>query len=235
MNRKLTRHLIFSLLVTSFLVVSLNAYAGTISGGVDDADIIDRHYRDGASGIHFIDVDSQISGDGIITSWSIWAQSYMPWAPDPTNTDQRQVGLLIFRNNGSGWTVVGKSPLATIPSGASAWDRKYTFSASIWVKQGDRLGFFYPFQGSDINDPNPTIPGGVIAFTLAEVGGGHNVRYHVPWGSAQPTELNVGDSVPYDWFQGGPEGEGDRGRIYSLNVHGVTNMTIVPNALLLLE
>ena len=98
----------------------------------------------------------------------------------------------------------------------------------------DHLGFFYPFQGSDISDPNPSSPGGVIAFTLAEVGGGHNWRYHVPWGSAQATELDPGDSVAYAWFNTGYEVEGTR-RIMSINVHGVTNGTNTPNTLLLLD
>jgi hypothetical protein len=44
----------------------------------------------------------------------------------------------------------------------------------------------------------------------------------------------VGALTPYDWFNIGPEVKG-AGRIFSLNVSGVTNSTIAPNALLLLE
>jgi hypothetical protein len=235
MSKKLLLPLLFPLLLSSLLLVGMDAQAGTISGGVPDSEIIARDLRDGASGVHFIDVDSQISGDGVITSWSIWAQSTGPasWG-SPQNFDPRQVGLIIFRDNGSGYTVVGKSPLETIPSGAAAWDRKYTFSAHIPVRQGDRLGFFYPFQGSDIGGPY-TNPGGVISFQGADTAhGGHNWRRHEPWGSAQATELDPGDSVAYAWFNTGYEVEGTR-RIMSINVHGVANATSAPNILLLLE
>ena len=238
MQRKMTLYRLFPLLITSFLMVSLNAYAGSISGGVDDAGVIARTQRDGASGFHIIDLDSKISGDGRITSWSIWAESYMSWIPGIVNTEQRQVGLIIFRDTGSGYLVVGESPLETISSGASAWNRKYTFTdlgTGIEVKRGDYLGIYYPFQGSDISGPYNN-PGGVIAFdSVALDAGGHNVRFRYPWGSAQPPELVVGALVPYNWFNAGPEVEGGLGRIFSLNVSGVANLTTAPNALLLLE
>ncbi|MFA5112361.1 MAG: hypothetical protein WC443_13200 [Desulfobaccales bacterium] len=227
------------------LSVSLNAYADTISGGVPDSDLTARQLRDGASGIHFIDLDSFISGSGWITSWSIFAQSSI--VPDwVANFESRQVGLMIYRNNGSGYTVVGESPLETIPAGASAWDRIYTFSdlgTGIQVQQGDLLGWYYPFQGADSGPnpggypyyPNDTNPGGVIAFDKILVSqDGHNVRWKGLWGSQQPPELAVGDSVAYSWFDSGPESEGGLGRIYSLNVSGSTNPVPVPPSLLLL-
>jgi hypothetical protein len=235
MHRKMSLYRLFPLLITSFLMVSLNAYAGSISGGVDDAGIIARTQRDGASGFHIIDLDSKISGDGRITSWSIWAESYMSWIPDTVNTAQRQLGLIIFRDTGSGYLVVGESPLETIPSGALAWNKKYTFTnlgAGIQVKKGDYLGIYYPFQGSDIWGPYDN-PGGVIAFDNVAIGaGGHNVRFRSPWGSQQPPELAVGALIPYDWFNIGPEVEG-AGRILSFNVTGVANVSTAPNTLLL--
>lgn len=225
-------HVLTAVATVILLLVTLNVYASTISGGVPDSGLIPRDYRDGASGIHFIDLGSPISGDGWITSWSIYAQSHGPWMD---NTDSRKVGLIIFRDNGSGYTVVGVSPLETIPSGALAWDKKYTFTdlgPGIHVKAGDYLGWYYPFQGSDYG-PGPTNPGGVIAFAKV-AGGGHNVLWHDPWGSTQNTELGVGP-VPDNFFNASEPGIG---RIYSINVSGSTNPKVAatgPYLLLLLD
>jgi hypothetical protein len=194
------------------LLVTLNAYATTISAGVPDSGIISREFRDGAGGINFIDLSSPISGDGWITSWSIFAQSHGPWVD---NTEPRQVGLVIFRNTGTGYMVVGESSLETI----STWDRKYTFNdlgSGIQVKSGDYLGWYYPVQGDGTNNP-----GGVIAFDLA--GGTHNVLFNTDWGS-QP-KLAVGDSAPYTAFT-------LQLRTYSINVSGTA--VPVPASLLLL-
>jgi len=227
------------------LLVGVNAYADTISGGVPDSGLTVRQLRDGASGIHFIDLNSPISGNGWITSWSIFAQSsiVLDWV---ANFESRQVGLMIYRNNGSSYTVVGESPLETIPAGALAWDRIYTFSdlgTGIHVQQGDLLGWYYPFQAADSGPnpgnypyyPNDTNPGGVIAFDKILVSsGGHDVRWHGLWGSQQPPELAVDASVDSSFFDSGPESEGGLGRIYSINVSGSTNPVPVPPSALLL-
>lgn len=222
----------FLALAMAFLLIgSFNADAAPIGAGVPDAGLTARQTRDGASGIHFMDLDSPVSGSGWITSWSIYAQQSVPgwW----NNSDARQVALLFFRDIGSGYEVVGKSPLETIPSGS--WDQNYTFTlaTAIPVQAGDYLGFYYPFQGSDISQIGQT-PGGVIAFDwVATSSGGHNVRWHHPWGLAQPV-LNVGDSVADGWFDSGPESEGNMGRIYSINASGTTTLTPIPSGLMLL-
>lgn len=222
--------ILLALAMAILLLGSFNASAAPISAGVPDSGITARYNRDGASGIHFIDLDSPVSGSGRITSWSIYAQMAIPGWSD--NTDSRQVGLLFYRDTGSGYTVVGKSPLETIPSGG--WDKKYKFTnlgSGIQVKKGDYLGFFYPFQVTYIYVyPAESIPGGVIAFDFVPIdAGGHNVRWHEPWGSSQNTELNVGDSVDYSWFY---DLKFPNGRIYSINACGT--LAPIPGAVLLL-
>jgi len=134
------------LVLAACLMISLNVSAGTITGGVSDAGLTDRWSRDGASAINFIDLSSTISGNGWITSFSIYAQSHAEgWE---NNTDARQVSLIIFRNDGNYYDVVGTSPLETVP--ANGWDQKYTFDLSnpIPVQTGDYIGWYYPLQGS---------------------------------------------------------------------------------------
>lgn len=221
------------LIVVVLLGGALDSSANSITVGVPDAGLIARDTRDGASGITFIDLDSKVSGNGWITSWSIYAQQYIPGWSD--NSDARQVALYFFRDTGSNYQVVGKSPLETIPAGG--WDKKYSFNLAspIPVQAGDYLAFYYPFQGTDIyNYPSQSIPGGVIAFSRDYTSsGGHNVRWHNPWGSTQAA-LNVGDSVLHGWFNSGPESESDQGRIYSINASGTTTLTPIPSAALLL-
>lgn len=138
---------IMALAVAFLLMTNLNAWASSIHGGVSDADLMDRPEIDGASGINFIDLSNPINGDGLITSWSIYAKG--------NDDDAKMVGLIIFRSNGTDYDVVGKSPLETITMGG--WNQRHTFTdlgGGISVKAGDYLGWYYPPQN-----------GGVIAFS----------------------------------------------------------------------
>jgi hypothetical protein len=178
-----------------------------ITGGVDNNEIISRSLRDGASGINFIDLNSTISSDGWITSFSIWPESNAAtWG---TNTDSKQLSLIIYRNNGDYFDVVGKSPIETVAT--TQWDQKLVFHLpgnGIQVKKGDIIGWYYPPQGITPGDP-----GGVIAADNIAIGsGGHDVRWLSPWG--YQTEAS-GSILKTDF-------SGQDGRIYSINVSGVS-------------
>ena len=212
---------ISALVVVTCLMVSLNASAGTITGGASDAQLTSRTLRDGASGINFVDFSSTISGNGWITSFSVFAQSWLDQsvAPgwDTNNYDARQLALFILRDTGSNYQVVGTSPLETIPAGQTNWDKVYTFALpgnGIPVQKNDYIGWYYPFQGAAFQGPG--VPGGVIAFSA----GGHSV-YWAPttWGQGV---AEVSGSLPYGYFQGY-----DNGRTYSINVQG-TDVAPVP-------
>ena len=144
------------LVVAILLTLSLNASAALISGGVSDADIKARTQLDGAYGINFIDLVNPITGDGWLTSWSIYAGG------------TGEVKLIIFRANGPNYDVVGTSPFETISAAG-----KYTFtdlgSSGMAVKAGDYLGWYYPVTNS----------AGVISFDY----GADNVAWVEPWGS----------------------------------------------------
>lgn len=195
---------------------SAKAQAGPISGGVSDAELRARATRDGASGVNFINLSRTINGDGWITSFSIYAQSYTHgWQ---SNSYARKLALLIFRAHGPNFDLVGSGPMQTIPSGG--WDRKYTFTIpAIQVKKGDFIGWYYPDQGSICNGIgfcNTSNPGGVIAYDWVS-GGGDDVRYTAPWGN-QPELMG---SVSQNAFASLLQVEG-AGRIYSINVSGMT-------------
>ncbi len=236
----MTRNLLIATLVlTVLLSMNFAVQADIILGGVADDDIKTRDLRDGASGITFIDLDQsrRIKADGVITSWSIWAQySCEGWG---TVDEDKQVGLMIFRNTGSGYKVVDKTPLVTIEAGQTTnWDKRYDFTlnATIAVKQDDYLGWYYPYQGPGSSTQNPLDPsnaGGVIAFSRVDgtagsngSGGLNDVRYH-GWGPGE-TQLNKDVTVAYTWFNDLIAAEG-KGRIYSINLSAVP----LPGALLL--
>jgi hypothetical protein len=227
--------LLAALALTVSLALGVSAYADVI-GGVPDGGIIERALRDGASGINFIDLDNsrRISRDDLILTWSIFAQAYCEgWWASP-NYEARKLGLVIYRDIGSGYQVVGKSSLETIPAGVSNWDKIYNFNlgAGIQVQTGDYLGWYYPWQGSlyyGANDPG-NIPGGVIAFSRIAGGAGLNdVRYR-GWGPGE-TELTVGQTVADNEFNILYLAE-NAGRIYSINVS--TNAIPLPGAVWLL-
>ena len=212
-----------SLFIACFLT-SFNVSASTISGGVDNSQLISRTTRDGASGINFIDLSRTISGNGWVTSFSVYAESYTGsgWG---YNTDPRSLALIIFRTDGSNYDVVGTSPLETVQT--NQWNSIVTFAlpgSGIQVQKGDYLGWYYPYQGSGaFNSTDYSNAGGVIAFNW----GGDNVHWINNWGPAQPEATG---SIAASAFSGY-----DGGRTYSINVSGTTVAPVpVPPAFLLL-
>jgi len=162
--------------VAILLLLSLNASAALISGGVSDAGLIDRGGYDVGAGVNFINLSSPINGDGWLTSWSIYAQH------------TGSVKLIIFRSNGTDYDVVGKSPLETITTLG-----KQTFtdlgSSGMAVKLGDYLGWY-----------NPSLYG-----PISMNGGGDDVHWkysaeaETPWmyaaGEGRTYSINVSGST----------------------------------------
>jgi hypothetical protein len=201
--------LLMALAAGILLLVTPNAHATFIMAGVPDSGLISRGLVDGAGGIDFIELSSPINSNGLITSWSIYAQNTGgPWG---VNTSPLGVQLVIFQSIGGNYTVVGESPMETI----STWNQKYTFDlvSGIQVKSGDYLGWYYPPQGI-LNSVN----GGVIAYDSTS---GNTVQFTTAWGSAP--ELSVGDVLLASTLT-------EQTRLYSINVSGVP---LPPTVLLL--
>ncbi len=202
--------LLMALAAGILLLVTPNAHATFIMAGVPASGLTSRGLVDGAGGIDFIDLSSPINSNGMITSWSIYAQiTGGPWG---VNTSPLGVQLVIFRSIGGNYTVVGESPTETI----STWNGKYTFDlvSGIQVQAGDYLGWYYPPQGS-----LGSLNGGVIAYDYPTPG--NNVLFTTAWGSAP--ELSVGDVLSAGTLT-------EQDRLYSINVSGVP---LPPTVLLL--
>ncbi len=199
-----------ALAVGILLLITPNAHATFIMAGVPDSGLSTRAYVDGAGGIDFIDTSSPINSNGLITSWSIYAQNTGgPWT---ANTSSLGVQLVIFRSIGGNYTVVGESPMESI----STWNEKYTFDlvSGIQVQSGDYMGWYYPPQGI-----SGSLNGGVIAYDYPTPG--NTVQFTTAWGSAP--ELSVGDVLPASTLT-------TQDRLYSINVSGVP---LPPTVLLL--
>jgi hypothetical protein len=185
-----------------FLAVCFLIMGGSV--GLSQANIVmggaDLKYRnniDGAYGIDFIDLAHRIKTDGSITSWSIYAGS---------NTEQKQVELEIYRENGSNYDLVGKSPL--VYGSQAGGIINYTLSTPISVKENDIIGWYYPASNGG---------GAVISFDYTD----GSVRWTEPWGSYP----EVTGSVSRDYFNYAGN------RVYSIQVEGTP--VPLPSALLL--
>jgi hypothetical protein len=95
-------------------------------------DVIHRQFTDSASNFYLVDTNNAINADGNIHSWKIWADRSLP------------VQLVIFRQDGNNWSIVGRSEQVTPKTGLN----ELTLSDSIAVKAGDCVGLYYPGQGS---------------------------------------------------------------------------------------
>ncbi len=97
-------------------------------------DVIPRPAVDGATSIIFFDLNSPISTNGAITSWSIFASSQQ--------SGEGKLKLKIFRDIGATWQFVGESPLETV----ATWGAVNTFllPVSMPVQAGDIVAWWYP-------------------------------------------------------------------------------------------
>ena len=120
-----------ALAVSLGLVPTVVAAVTSISGGNS---VIQRTQPDNAHGINMVEMNNAIGDDGVITSWSIWADRTTP------------VKLKIYRATADPniFTVVGQSALVTPSLGVNT----FTLSAPILVKAGDYIGWRYPVSGS---------------------------------------------------------------------------------------
>ncbi|NPV04897.1 MAG: hypothetical protein HPY67_09215 [Syntrophaceae bacterium] len=192
---------------------AVTAGAALIMGGQDPLSQ-NPETRDGASGIIFVDLTSRVSADGTLTGWNIYAKQYYKLEPSQPDSSARNVQLVIFRQSGSDYIVVGMSPMETV----SQWDRFYHFNLpGIAVQKNDIIGWYYPkiAQGD-----NYYPPGGVIGYS----DGGNNTHWYWPAEGAVPP--GIGGTLALSLFSdGGP-------RTYSINVEG--NPVPIPGALWLL-
>ncbi|MGM3305053.1 hypothetical protein ACSQ6I_03550 [Anabaena sp. WFMT] len=94
--------------------------------------VIDRQFADTARDIYSVDTNNSVNVNADLTSWQIWAKNTLP------------VQLIMYRRNGTSWSVVGKSDLKTPVVGANS----FTLPTPIQVKAGDFVGLYYPKQGS---------------------------------------------------------------------------------------
>lgn len=117
--------------------------------------VIDRTYADGENNFYLVDTNNSVNVNGNLTSWQIWAKNTLP------------VQLVMYRRNGTSWSVVGKSDIKTPVVGANS----FTLPEPIQVKAGDFVGLYHPKQGSvayTLNGPDsfPNLSGKVL-FTYA--------------------------------------------------------------------
>jgi hypothetical protein len=103
----------------------------------------DRQYADGRNNFYLVDTNNPITGSGKLTKWNIWAKNTLP------------VQLVIYRQGGNSWSVVGTSDVKTPVVGANS----FTIPTPIQVEKGDFVGLYYPQQGSasfslDNNSPS---------------------------------------------------------------------------------
>ncbi|MDJ0660789.1 MAG: lamin tail domain-containing protein [Crocosphaera sp.] len=94
--------------------------------------IIHRQFTDTASNFYLVDTNNAINLDGYVNSWKIWADNNLP------------VQLVIFRQDGNNWSIVGRSEQVTPKTGLN----ELTLSSPIAVKADDCVGLYYPQQGS---------------------------------------------------------------------------------------
>ncbi|MDJ0843249.1 lamin tail domain-containing protein [Crocosphaera sp.] len=95
-------------------------------------DLIHRQFTDSASNFYLVDTNNAINVDGYVNYWKIWADNNLP------------VQLVIFRQDGNNWSIVGRSEQVTPKTGLN----ELTLSSPIAVKAGDCVGLYYPNKGS---------------------------------------------------------------------------------------
>jgi hypothetical protein len=150
---------------------------------------------DTADGVIFFDLNGPISFDGVLTSWSIYA-----------NQNGGAIRLLIYRDTGTNWTYVGSSAMENV---ASVGMNTFDLASTISVLTGDHLAFWYP----DNNVPS-------VAYS-PDTGQTVN-NYDWPWEPIVDLTAFMGDipdmsAAPLTWL----ETEWVvNSRTYSINVSG---------------
>ena len=94
--------------------------------------VINREIVDTAKDFYLVDTNNSVNVNGNLTSWQIWAKNTLP------------VQLVMYRRNGTAWSVVGKSDIKTPVVGANS----FNLPTPIQVKAGDFVGLYHPQQGS---------------------------------------------------------------------------------------
>ncbi|MFM6107462.1 MAG: LamG-like jellyroll fold domain-containing protein, partial [Sphaerospermopsis kisseleviana] len=121
-----------------------NANHGTINGAIwqqEEIPVADltggnelksRGVCDTRTNFYLVDTNNPININGDINGWEIWADTTAP------------LQLIIYRKDGSSWSVVGKSDMKTPVVGLN----QFSLSTPMTVKQGDFVGIYYPGGGS---------------------------------------------------------------------------------------
>ncbi|QYX31207.1 lamin tail domain-containing protein [Sphaerospermopsis torques-reginae] len=91
-----------------------------------------RGVCDTRTNFYLVDTNNPININGDINGWEIWADTIAP------------LQLIIYRKDGSSWSVVGKSDTKTPVVGLN----QFSLSTPMTVKQGDFVGIYYPGGGS---------------------------------------------------------------------------------------
>ncbi|MBE9058362.1 LamG-like jellyroll fold domain-containing protein, partial [Sphaerospermopsis sp. LEGE 08334] len=121
-----------------------NANHGTINGAIwqqEEIPIADltggnelksRGVCDTRTNFYLVDTNNPININGNINGWEVWADTIAP------------LQLIIYRKDGSSWSVVDKSDTKTPVVGLN----QFSLSTPMTVKQGDFVGIYYPGGGS---------------------------------------------------------------------------------------
>lgn len=131
----------------------------TVQGGNA---VIDRPLADTARDIYLVDTNNSVNVNGNLTTWQIWAKNTLP------------AQLVIYRRNGTAWSVVGKSDIKTPVVGANS----FILDNPIQVQAGDFVGLYYPKQGSvafTLNGPDNLGPNNLTGSVL-QTGDGSGVN-----------------------------------------------------------
>ena len=171
------------------LIAGYGTVEGAIAGGNDPSDRASG--PDTQAAFSILDRNSPISGDGVLTSWTIFAREI---AVDP---DQAQVKLKIYRDTGSDFQVVGESAFVTPDLIAGA--QTFALATPIPVLAGDFVGMRVDAQGIVPYE----VPAGCTEFATDLT---HTTLFNTAAADAAPGAVETFDS------------SGDR--VYSISVAG---------------
>ena len=116
--------------------VSLTDEDGTYNSGTTQTignSLVNRPSLDSFVNFSIVDRNNAIPAAGVVTGWQIYAGDTTP------------VRLLVYRQSGSNYTLVGKSPLVTP---AALGVNSFSLASPISVQAGDFLGYYTQSNGA---------------------------------------------------------------------------------------
>ncbi len=119
--RRLNR-LLAGYLLTTFLALQSDARAVLEAGN----EVIDRHLTDTFEDFHILDRNNPFQISGLVTQWEVYVM------------DSSQLALVLYRDIGDGFDVVGRSELQSTVEGFN----RFTLTNPISVNAGDFVGLY---------------------------------------------------------------------------------------------